>query len=151
MTNEIDPCDQRPRAAAIPKIAEAHAHVVLERAEAERRDPVAELVRGDEQAGQRGADPARSRWPKLIVSGSSAEQPRPARPNTSTPSVESPDGSNETSSQCHRGHERQQPVGLRLREPPLDGGEEDAPERHHRPEVVSVRDASAPTRRGSRS
>ena len=85
--------DERQRAharattAASPKIAARPTpSQVLERPEPERREAVAHLVEGDQQPGDATRRPRRrSRWPKLIVSGSSAEQPRPARPNTSTP------------------------------------------------------------------
>ena len=54
---------------------------VQHRADAERGDPVPELVEGDDAAGTiAAADAGSCSWPKLIVSGRRAEQPSPASP-----------------------------------------------------------------------
>ena len=84
---------------------------VLQRTEAERRDPVAHLYEAMSRPDSAAPTTARSRWPKLIVSGSSAEHPIPARPKASTPS---PRRRREQRHQPerHRRHERQQPVGV---------------------------------------
>ena len=73
-------------------------------------------------------------WPKLIVSGRSAEQPRPARPKARTPARASPLGRCRDQDERRGRDERQQPVRPRLGELPLDRGEQDAADRDHRPE-----------------
>ena len=91
----------------------------------------------------------RSRWPKLIVSGSSAEQPRPARPNTSTPAAPSPLGQQRRQAERDGGHERQQPVRARRR-----GTGARSPRTATRPTVTiaqnAVRASEASGRRGAR-
>ena len=71
---------------------------------------------------------------KLIVSGSSAEQPSPASPKARTPAAALPSPRDAISSERGGEDERQQAVGAAGREPPLDRGEEHPAEGDRRPE-----------------
>ena len=83
-TNESDAHDNAATAAASRTGVGSVTPCVLQRAGAEGGDAVAELVEGDDRRRPTAADIDTScSSPKLMVSGSSAEQPRPASPKAS--------------------------------------------------------------------
>ena len=80
-------------------------------------------------------------WPKLIVSGSSAEQPSPASPKASMPRDDSLREQREDD-KSERHHKRQEPVGTGLGEPLFDDGEEHRPTVTIAQNTVSASDAT---------
>jgi hypothetical protein len=79
-------------------------------------------------------------WPKLMVSGSSAEQPSPASANVSRPSEELFSARTRWRSAAGH-HERQNPADQRFGKPFFNGGKQDASRRDRGPKKVSASDA----------
>ena len=116
--------------------------MVEEGPDAERGDPVAELVEGDHPAGDGGRHrSARSSWPKLMVSGSSAEQPEPGQPERDDPGAGAPSGSAAMSTNVADQHERQEVVG------PRGGSQRSIAAKSTRPTVTIAQNAVRATRR----
>ena len=76
----------------------------------------------------------RSAWAKLMVSGSSAEQPRPARPKARTPATSLPDGRAAMATNAAASTNGSRWYVRWLGNRRWIGGEQHPPERHHRPE-----------------
>ena len=76
----------------------------------------------------------RSAWAKLMVSGSSAEHPRPASPNASRPAAVLPLDSDAMVASAAGEDERKHAIGAVGGKPALDRREEHSADRDHRPE-----------------
>ena len=107
---------------------------VVQRADAERGDPVAHLVEGDHAPGDSCRPRRQLRLPEADRQRQERGAPEPGEPEREDPErggvVRQRGDEDERAGE----HERQQVVRQARGEPPLDRGEHDSPHRHHPPE-----------------